>query len=97
MSLPEIDRALDWLEADPVAVYVALDDWEGPYFRSRFSGSRRAARLAAPVFASRLDTEIRASVLPGDAVDLTVPHRQLSTRRRPASQLLTAACASNSA
>jgi len=62
VSPPEIDRALEQLEASRVTVYLVLDDWEEPQFRSRFSGSRLAARLDAPVFTARLETTVRTSV-----------------------------------
>jgi Dolichyl-phosphate-mannose-protein mannosyltransferase len=62
VSPPEIDRALEQFEASRVTVYLVLDDWEEPQFRSRFSGSRLAARLDAPVFTARIDTTVRTSV-----------------------------------
>lgn len=45
----EIDRAMDALREAGHAVYVVLDDWEEPSFRSRFAGTRTLTSLGRPL------------------------------------------------
>ena len=45
----EIDRAMAALRGAGHAVYVVLDDWEEPDFRTRFAGTRTLASLGRPI------------------------------------------------
>jgi hypothetical protein len=45
----EIDRAMDALRAGGHAVYVVLEDWEEPAFRSRFAGTRTLSSMGRPL------------------------------------------------
>jgi hypothetical protein len=45
----EIDRAMDALRAAGHAVYVVLEAWEEPAFRSRFAGTRTLSSLGQPL------------------------------------------------
>jgi hypothetical protein len=45
----EIDRAMDALRAAGHAVYVVLEEWEEPAFRSRFAGTRTLSSLGRPL------------------------------------------------
>jgi hypothetical protein len=45
----EIDRAVAALRETGHTVYVVLDDWEEPEFRSRFAGTRTLLSLGQPL------------------------------------------------
>jgi hypothetical protein len=45
----EIDRAMDALRAAGHTVYVVLEEWEEPAFRSRFAGTRTLSSLGRPL------------------------------------------------
>jgi hypothetical protein len=45
-----IDRVVSQLQGRGHRVYAVIDDFEEPQFRSRFAGTRTAARLGTPVF-----------------------------------------------